>query len=171
LITQSVSELPVGSELAPPEPATGDAGTAPPTSTAIVAEPAPAILTAPAGDDRSFTADERASQVLEQRTRDSQRWEATGEIGEALLKELPEHRRVVLREGKIRRALSIQAPSDYTLQHADTGLRLNYLYAPEEVFPLKELLGIKVRIKGEEGIDPRWPGTPVLLIRTLEVLP
>ena len=34
-----------------------------------------------------------------------------------------------------------------------------------------ELLGLRVRITGEEGIDARWPNTPVLLIKSLDVIP
>ncbi|HAV64264.1 MAG TPA: hypothetical protein DCY13_18095 [Verrucomicrobiales bacterium] len=143
----------------------------PPDSTTIVAEPAPAIVTTPVQTDRELAPGERARQILEQRTRDGQRWDASSEATDVLLKDLPEIRRVVVREGEVRRAISIQAPSGFILQHAETGLRLNYLYTASTNVPLKELLGIKVRIRGEEGVDPRWPGTPVLLIKALEVLP
>lgn len=145
--------------------------TPPPGSTTIVAEPAPAIATEPTNAEPNLTPEERASQALEERTRESQHWEVPIDQDDALLKNLPEHRREVVREGKIRRAMSIQAPGDYILEHVETGLRLNYLYTSSTNIPLKELLGVKVRIKGEEGIDPRWPGTPVLLIKSLEVLP
>lgn len=144
---------------------------APPATTAIIAEPAPAIATAPTDSNRELTTEDRARQALEQRTRDSQRWEVTSDPDSKFLKELPENRRVVTREGKIRSSVSIQAPSPYYLAHIESGLRLNYLYTSATNIPLKELVGIKVRIKGEEGIDTRWPGTPVLLIKALEVLP
>jgi len=164
---------PPGAEVGTAAPATT---TPPPTvapsgTTAIIAEPAPAIATTPTGSDRELTNEERAQQVLEQRTRDSQRWELTSEPDDKLLKELPENRRVVTREGKIRHSVSIQAPSPYYLAHVESNLRLNYLYTSATNLPLKDLTGVKVRIKGEEGIDPRWPGTPVLLIKSLEVLP
>ncbi len=155
----------------PPGADIGTPATPVPTSTAIVAEPAPAIAAAPTDTDRELTVEERAQQALEQRTRDSQRWEVTSEPDDKLLKELPENRRVVTREGKIRHSVSIQAPSPYYLAHGESNLRLNYLYTSATNLPLKELTGVKVRIKGEEGIDARWPGTPVLLIKSLEVLP
>lgn len=152
-------------------PSSTTAITPPAGSTAIVAEPAPAIASAPETANRDLTTDERARQVLEQRTRDSQRWEITEEPDSRLLKELPANRRVVTREGKIRHSISIQAPGDYILTHIESGLRLNYLYTSSTNLPLKDLVGVKVRIQGEEGIDSRWPGTPVLLIKALEVLP
>lgn len=165
-ITEPVTETPVTTEPAPAEVVS-----VPPVSTTIVAEPAPAIVTAPPQNAGEISAEERARQVLENRTRAGQRWEVSGEPTDALLKELPVNRRVVVREGEIRRAISIQAPSPYILQHAETGLRLNYLYTDSENIPLGELLGTKVRIRGEEGVDPRWPGTPVLLIKSLETDP
>lgn len=165
-VTETKPAAPVGSDIGTPAP-----GTPAPSSTTIVADPAPAIVTPPPATDRELTTDERAQQVLEQRTRDSQRWEVATNPDDSLLKELPEHRRVVTREGKVRHSVSIQAPGAYILVHTETGLRLNYLYTSSTNVPLGDLVGIKVRIKGEEGIDERWPGTPVLLIKSLEVLP
>jgi hypothetical protein len=172
VVVETKPAAPVGSDAGTPAPSsTTPPTTATPASTTIVADPAPAIVTPPPATDRELTTDERARQVLEERTRNSQKWEVTTSPDDALLKELPEHRRVVTREGKIRSSISIQAPGDYILVHTETGLRLNYLYTSSTNVPLGELVGIKVRIKGEEGIDERWPGTPVLLIKSLEVLP
>lgn len=173
------TSAPPGADVGTPAPITETPATTtptpapvtPPGTTAIIAEPAPAIATAPTDSNRELTTEERARQALEQRTRDSQRWEVTSDPDSRFLKELPENRRVVTREGKIRSSVSIQAPSPYYLAHIESGLRLNYLYTSATNIPLKELVGIKVRIKGEEGIDTRWPGTPVLLIKALEVLP
>lgn len=163
---------PAAAPAAPATPVAAPATTPPATAnTTIVAEPAPAIGTPPVTSDRDLSALERAQQALEVRTRDSQRWEVTAGPDDHLLKGLPANRRLVMREGKIQRAISIQAPSPFILEHIETGLRLNYLYTSATNVPLKELLGVKVRIKGEEGIDDRWPGTPVLLIKALEVLP
>ncbi len=145
--------------------------TTPPATTTIIAEPAPAIATPPVDAGRELTVEERAQQVLERRTRDSQRWEVAIGPDDQILRDLPEQRRQVTREGRIRRAISIQAPGDFILTHAESNLRLNYLYTSSTNLPLKELHGVKVRIQGEEGIDSRWPGTPVLLIKSLEVLP
>jgi hypothetical protein len=160
---------PAGSDIGTPVATTPP--TTPPPTTTIIAEPAPAIATPPVDAGRELTIEERAQQVLERRTRDSQRWEVAIGPDDQILRELPEQRRQVTREGKIRRAVSIQAPGDFILTHAESGLRLNYLYTSSTNLPLKELHGVKVRIQGEEGIDSRWPGTPVLLIKSLEVLP
>ena len=160
---------PVGSDIG--TPAATAPRTTPPASTTILAEPAPAIATPPVNAGRELTVEERAQQILERRTRDSQRWEVAISPDDQILRDLPEQRRHVTREGKIRRAVSIQAPGDFILTHAESGLRLNYLYTSSTNLPLKELHGVKVRIQGEEGIDSRWPSTPVLLIKSLEVLP
>ena len=170
--------VPPGADIGAPTPPPATPVATTPTTTppaianaTIVAEPAPGIVTPPATSNRELSPLERAQQALEVRTRESQRWEVTASPDDQLLKELPANRRLVTREGKVQRAISIQAPSPFILEHIESGLRLNYLYTSATNIPLKELLGVKVRIKGEEGIDQRWPGTPVLLIKELAVLP
>ncbi len=143
-----------------------------PGSTAtVVADPAPAIVSSGRANDRPLSDDERAHQSLEARTRAGQRWYIESDTDDKLLKDLPEIRRRVTREGVIRNTMSIQAPSDYGLNSEHNGTRLNYLYTTSTNVPLAELLGMRVRINGEEGIDARWPNTPVLLIKTLDVIP
>lgn len=145
--------------------------TLPGSTTTVVAEPAPAIIDSDPTLDRPLTADERARLALEERTRAGQRWYIDGDPDDALLADLPEHRRKVTREGLIRRTMSIQSPSDFSLNSERGGVRLNYLYTSSKNVPLGELLGVRVRITGEEGIDARWPDTPVLLIKSLDVIP
>jgi uncharacterized protein YgiM (DUF1202 family) len=143
-----------------------------PGSTAtVVADPAPAIVSSSPMNDRPLSDDERARQSLEDRTRAGQRWYIESDTDDRLLKDLPEIRRRVTREGVIRNTMSIQAPADYSLNSERNGTRLNYLYTTSTNVPLAELLGMRVRINGEEGIDARWPNTPVLLIKTLDVIP
>lgn len=145
--------------------------TLPGSTTTVVADPAPAIVATDPTADRPLTQSERAQLALEQRTRDGQRWYVEGDPDDALLAELPEYRRKVTREGIIRRTASIQSPSSFSLNSERNGLRLNYLYTSSTNVPLGELLGVRVRITGEEGIDERWPNTPVLLIKSLDVIP
>lgn len=109
-----------------------------------------------------------AKRALEERYKQSLFWEV-GEIDESLLAEIPEYRREVLREGILKNSLSIQTPSPYVMANEETGLVQNYLYTTSGVIPLDGLIGRKVRVSGEEALDPRWK-TPVLLIKTLKVI-
>ncbi|MEO5803745.1 MAG: SH3 domain-containing protein [Verrucomicrobiota bacterium] len=82
--------------------------------------------------------------------------------------EEPLPKRIVTREGIIRRSYNVQTPSYYELESADTKKIINYLYSPEPNFTLKSYIGIKVAVTGEESIDKRWPNTPVIEIESLE---
>lgn len=84
---------------------------------------------------------------------------------------LPEEVRVVTREGIVRRAVHIQAPSAYALAELETGRIINYLYTTSTNLDLSRYLGRRVLVTGEEGLDPRWKATPVLTIRRIQVFP
>ena len=114
---------------------------------------------------------EAAQRVLEERYRQSQTWDISNDPNDQLLKEFPEYRREVTRDGIVELAGSIQAPSNYVLKNAATGYRINFLYTTSDNIPFRDLLGLKVRVTGEEAMDPRWDKTPVLLIKRLKVLP
>lgn len=86
-------------------------------------------------------------------------------------KSTPPPKRVVRREGIVRATTSIQAPTWYELEHAETKKRINYLFADGLDINLKDYRGQKVVVSGEEAIDPRWPNTPILDLQTLDVLP
>jgi hypothetical protein len=77
----------------------------------------------------------------------------------------------VRREGIVRATTSIQAPTWYELEHAETKKRINYLFSDSMEINLKDYRGQKVVVSGEEAIDPRWPNTPILDMQTLDVLP
>lgn len=79
-------------------------------------------------------------------------------------------RRVVEREGVVRRTWSIQAPTPYELRGTDTGRRLNYLWIPEGGPDLRGLRGQRVRARGEEYLDSRW-ATPLLRVEHLVLAP
>ena len=83
----------------------------------------------------------------------------------------PLPKRVVRREGIVRATTSIQAPTWYELEHAETKKRINYLFAEGMDINLKDYRGQKVVVTGEEAIDQRWPNTPILDMQTLDVLP
>lgn len=83
----------------------------------------------------------------------------------------PLPKRIVRREGIVRATTSIQAPTWYELVNADTKKRINYLFDENMGVNLKDYRGQRVVVTGEEGIDPRWPNTPILDMQTLDVLP
>ena len=80
-------------------------------------------------------------------------------------------KRIVRREGIVRATTSIQAPTWYELVNVETKKRINYLFDENMGVNLKDYRGQRVVVTGEEGIDPRWPNTPILDMQTLDVLP
>ena len=86
-------------------------------------------------------------------------------------KEEPLPRRLVRREGIVRSTVSIQAPTYYELVSPETRKTINYLHAEKSGLKLKPLKGKRIIVTGEEGVDPRWPNTPVIEIETLELAP
>ncbi|HSH96200.1 MAG TPA: SH3 domain-containing protein [Roseimicrobium sp.] len=83
----------------------------------------------------------------------------------------PAPKRIITREGIVRRSISIQAPSAFRLADPDTGDTMNYLYPGDTGLQVKYYLGKRIRVSGEEAIDRRWLNTPVITIQTLEPLP
>jgi len=83
----------------------------------------------------------------------------------------PAPKRTVRREGVVRGANSIQAPTAFELHSKETGKVLNYLYATSTNIVLKKYRGKNVFITGEEAMDERWRNTPVLKIESLELAP
>jgi hypothetical protein len=80
-------------------------------------------------------------------------------------------RRIVRREGVLRSSRSIQAPTYFELVNQETGKVIDFLDPKRSEIDLKEFKGRAVVVSGEEGIAPRWPKTPVLLVETLELIP
>jgi hypothetical protein len=78
-------------------------------------------------------------------------------------------RRIVTREGIMRSALSVVAPSPYQLESPTTGQKINFLLHTHGVYPMKEYVGFRVIVTGEELIDPRWPDTPILTVEKLDL--
>jgi uncharacterized protein YgiM (DUF1202 family) len=82
----------------------------------------------------------------------------------------PPPKRVVEREGIVKRSWSIQAPSPYLLADPQTGQTVNYLYTADTGLQLKYYVGRHIRVSGPEALDSRWK-TPLLKIETLQTLP
>jgi uncharacterized protein YgiM (DUF1202 family) len=84
----------------------------------------------------------------------------------------PAPKRVVTREGRVARSINLQTPSYFELESSDNGRVVDYLHVDREKHPdfdLHRFLGAKIVVTGEEGIDKRWPRTPVLEIDSIEL--
>lgn len=83
----------------------------------------------------------------------------------------PPSKRVVRREGLLRSTKSIQAPTYFELVSVDTHKPINYVHTIDPELKLKDFKGRKIILTGEEGIDARWPNTPILEVDTVEIAP
>jgi uncharacterized protein YgiM (DUF1202 family) len=84
--------------------------------------------------------------------------------------EPPPSPRVVQREGIVRSTVSIQAPSHFELISTENKKTIDYLHTPSDDLDLSRWKGLRVMVTGQEGLDERWPNTPVLTIEKIEVL-
>jgi len=82
----------------------------------------------------------------------------------------PPKPRVVMREGVVWNATSIQAPSHYSLLGLETRRTINYLYTSSTNVNLNRYNGLHVIVTGEESLDQRWPNTPVLTLQRIQVV-
>ena len=80
-------------------------------------------------------------------------------------------KRIVSREGVVRRNFSIQAPSQYQLVSAETGESMDYLLTDKIDLKLASFRGRKVLVTGEELMEKRWPNTPMIRVETLIIAP
>jgi len=84
--------------------------------------------------------------------------------------EEPAGKRVVTREGIVKRSVSIQAPTYFVLEALNNGKAVDYLYSSSTNVSLKDFKGKHIIVTGEELLDERWPHTPVISVETLEAL-
>ena len=81
-------------------------------------------------------------------------------------------KRIVSREGIVRRSVSIQAPTEFVLESPETHKTINYLYeSPRTEIVLRNYEGQRILVTGEELLDERWPKTPVMNIEKLRARP
>jgi len=83
----------------------------------------------------------------------------------------PAQKRIVRRQGIVRGTLSIQAPTYYELVNPQTKKVMNYLHTEGADIHFKKYRGQRVVVSGEEGIDARWPNTPVIEVESVETAP
>jgi len=67
--------------------------------------------------------------------------------------------------------ISIQAPTSYKLKSPDTGRDLNFLLPGAPDLRLSPYKGPRVVVTGEEQIEPRWPGLPMIEVQGIELAP
>ncbi|MDB6068618.1 MAG: type 3 domain protein [Pedosphaera sp.] len=82
----------------------------------------------------------------------------------------PPPKRIVQREGIVGGTVSIQAPTHYQLESLDNGKVIDYLYTTSTNVVLQRYSGLTVLVQGEEGLDERWPNTPVITIQKIQVV-
>lgn len=87
------------------------------------------------------------------------------------IKEEPAPKRVISREGRIRRTINIQAPAFFSLEGTDNKRMINYLDPTKLGIKLDSLESVKVLVTGEEVMDQRWPRTPVIILDDLRLIP
>lgn len=80
-------------------------------------------------------------------------------------------KRIVTREGVVKRSVSIQAPTYFVLESIANGKTINYLFSPSTNVALKDFRGQRIMVTGEELLDERWPNTPVINIDSLQPVP
>ncbi|MBI1841057.1 MAG: SH3 domain-containing protein [Verrucomicrobia bacterium] len=98
----------------------------------------------------------------------------TREPGTLDIRPIPETafvKRIVSREGRVRRAWSVQAPTPLVLENLHNGRVMNYLYSTSTNLNLGMFRGKVVTVTGEEALDERWPHIPVIRVESLQTPP
>ena len=84
--------------------------------------------------------------------------------------EAPPKDRVVSHEGVVGPVMSIQAPTQYMLYDPDTYQTIDYLYTTAPDLDLGRYTNMKIVVTGVEGVDKRWPNTPLVAIQSIQVV-
>lgn len=80
-------------------------------------------------------------------------------------------KRIVTREGIVRRSVSIQAPTYFVLENKENRKTINYLFSPGNKALLRDYENQRILVTGEEMLDERWPNTPVITVDKLRAMP
>jgi uncharacterized protein YgiM (DUF1202 family) len=142
-----LKQEPAGSTPPPAEPVTPTPVTEPTTIAAAPTEP-PAVASTPEPPAAATN---------------------TAAVAPAVSNEPPPPR-IVQREGRVHGTLSIQAPTKFELINLENRAPMNYLYTSSPDLDLNRYKGMHILVTGEEGLDERWPNTPVLTIQKIQVL-
>ena len=169
----------------PGAPAPAPAGSSTNTSAAVPAPPpteatpqadAPAPTPAPALDaSPPLAGREPASPASAPTATEPAPVTAAGTGGPAPLwpadVEISPEPRIVHREGRVRSTLSVHAPTPFELVPSAGGRRMNYLLPLSTNIPIRRFRGQRVRVSGEEYLDPFWHDAPVIVVRDIKLAP
>jgi uncharacterized protein YgiM (DUF1202 family) len=78
--------------------------------------------------------------------------------------------RIVQHEGVVGTVGSPIAPSTYKLYDPQTKEDIDFLYPISGNVDLSKFVDDRVIVTGEEGIDKRWPNTPIIAIQSIDVV-
>jgi uncharacterized protein YgiM (DUF1202 family) len=78
--------------------------------------------------------------------------------------------RIVSHEGVVAYTVSPQAPTNFKLYDPSTFEIIDYLYSTATNLDLNRYVNMRIIVTGAEGLDERWPNTPVITIQRIEVL-
>ena len=78
--------------------------------------------------------------------------------------------RVVTHEGVVGPVSSIAAPTKYMLFDPDTYQTIDYLYTTAPDLDLSRYVNMRIIVTGVEGIDQRWPSSPIIAIQSIQVV-
>ncbi|MGH7978104.1 MAG: SH3 domain-containing protein, partial [Limisphaerales bacterium] len=78
--------------------------------------------------------------------------------------------RIVQHEGVIGPVTSPIAPTAYELYDPDTKADIDFLFPTSPDQDLHKLVDDQVIVTGEEGVDSRFPNTPVIAIQSIQIL-
>jgi hypothetical protein len=78
--------------------------------------------------------------------------------------------RTVSHEGVVGPVTSPVAPTKYMLYDPDTYQTIDYLYSTAPDLDLSRYANMRIIVTGVEGIDPRWPSSPIIAIQSIRVV-
>jgi uncharacterized protein YgiM (DUF1202 family) len=78
--------------------------------------------------------------------------------------------RVVSHEGVVGPVMSVAAPTKYMLFDPDTYQTIDYLYSTAPDLDLSHYVNMRIIVTGVEGIDQRWPSSPIIAIQSIQVV-
>ncbi|HKW27856.1 MAG TPA: SH3 domain-containing protein [Verrucomicrobiae bacterium] len=78
--------------------------------------------------------------------------------------------RIVSHEGVVGPVMSPVAPTKYMLYDADTYQTIDYLYTTAPDLDLGRYVNMRIIATGVEGIDQRWPSSPIIAIQSIRVI-
>jgi uncharacterized protein YgiM (DUF1202 family) len=78
--------------------------------------------------------------------------------------------RVVSHEGVVGPVMSPVAPTKYMLYDPDTYQTIDYLYTTAPDLDLGRYVNMRIIVTGVEGIDQRWPTSPIVAIQSIRVV-